>query len=144
MSSRIVADRLYALSLRPQELALYGNAARVTTRYAPMCDDPALPAAIHFALLVLEIHVAVPAEDPALPAGELEVLRAGWELELACDPPVAAADRVEGADEVGFALSRIAQAVNRLAQDAGIEPPLPPDACDRIAMDDRLARARGA
>ena len=62
-SARIVADRLYGIQLRPQELALYGEQVRIDLRYAPVFEDPDEVTATHYKLLVCEISAELPADD---------------------------------------------------------------------------------
>lgn len=125
-----VADRLYGIMLRPQEMALYGDRLRISLHYAPMCDDPTAPATAHFTLLVLEGVVAVPdeaAEFGELAGQELQVLKVGWELELSTAESVAPQAMTEHPEEVPRLLDRIADTVNELARRAGLEAPFGPD-----------------
>ncbi len=78
MTARIVADRLYGIQLRPQELALYGEQVRIDLRYAPVFEDPDEVTATHYKLLVCEISAELPADDALRrPAGQLNVAAAG-------------------------------------------------------------------
>ncbi len=142
MPIRIVADRLYGLTIRPQELALYGAQARCVLRSAVMAEDPAQPAAQHHRLVVLEVDVLIPATD-ALHADSpvLQVLKVGWELDLAADPPVPADLLPESPDEARFALERLAASVNRVCAEAGQPPALEPALVDEILM---AYRTRGS
>ncbi len=93
MQPTIVADRLYGISLRPHELALHGERVSFSVRYGTIGDD--IPATTHFRLLVLEIHATVELEDGA-PPQRLELLRCGWELELATPAPCRSGGRAAG------------------------------------------------
>ncbi len=141
MPVRIVADRLYALTFRPQELALYGAHARCTLSYDAMAEDPAAVTAAHFKLLVLEIACAIPPEPGAsLPAqgqAEIDVLKAGWELELHADPPCRAEDLPETPEELRLLLTRIADTIAPLAQRAGIDPPVTPELIQQLLLERR-------
>jgi len=125
-----VADRLYGITMRPQELALYGDRLRISLSYAPMFDEPGEPATTHFTLLVLEGVVVVP--EDAVELGDLAgttlpVLKVGWELELSTPEPVLPTDLHEDPGEVPRLLERIADTVNELARRAGLEAPFGPD-----------------
>ncbi|MFM2092622.1 MAG: hypothetical protein RLZZ127_3111 [Planctomycetota bacterium] len=139
MPTRIVGDRLYGLTIRPQELAFYGAAVRCALRTALMAEDAAVAAERHHRLVVLEVEALVPEED-ALHAESpvIQVLKVGWELELAVDPPQPAAALAEDPAEVRHALERIAASVNRLSQEAGQGEVLGPDLRDRILMEYRI------
>jgi hypothetical protein len=142
MPNRILADRLYGLTIRPQELAFYGAQARCTLRSAVMAEDPAAPAAVHHRLVVLEVDVLVPETD-ALHADTpvLQVLKVGWELDLAVEPPVPAAALGEDPGEARLALDRLAACVNRVCADAGQAAVLTPDLLDEVLM---AYRTRGS
>ena len=105
MNVSIITDRLYSISLRPHELAELGGDVRVSLRYAPVADDDA-PATRHFKLLVLELTAATHDADGA--EIDLQLLKCGWELELASDVPCAPSALPELAGEVMLLLSRIA------------------------------------
>jgi hypothetical protein len=129
-----IADRLYGISLKPQELALYGDNLRISLSYAPMFDDEDAAVREHFKLLVLEGLVVFP-EDPELGdlAGrEIQVLKIGWELELETSDPVSPVDLEEGPEEVPRLISRIADTVNELARRAGLEAPFGPEVVDGL------------
>ena len=123
MRATCTADRLYALSIRPQEWDGLREHARLALRWGPLADDPAAPARRHWFLLVVECRVTLPAGDPLAaqhPDG-LEVLRCGWEaeLELPVDLPATAID--EDPELVRTLLGRIAETVNGVAVKAGAE-----------------------
>ncbi len=125
-----VADRLYGITLRPQEMALYGDRLRISLHYAPMVDEPAEPTTVHFTLLVLEGVVVLPddaAEFGEMAGSELNVLKIGWELEMSTPEPVRSQDLAEEPEEVPRLLGRIADTVNELARRAGLEAPFGPD-----------------
>lgn len=124
MRATLAADRLYALSIRPQEWDGLRDRAELGLRWGPLADDPAVPARRHWFLLVLEVRVRLPAEDPLAaqhPDG-LEVLRCGWEaeLELPVDLPAAAIDRAD--EMVGGLMAKALELVNAVAGRAGAEP----------------------
>lgn len=130
---RIVGDRLYGISMRPHELALYGDRVAFQLRYSPIFDDPDEEATTHFKLLVLEVGCELP-PDSELGVGErrLELVKCGWELEVATDHPCATARLPERPDEVPLLLGRVAETVNELARRAGLEAPLGPEVTDRL------------
>jgi hypothetical protein len=134
---RIVADRLYGLTIRPQELGLYGDRVRFSLRYAPMFDDAAEITATHFKLLVLEVDAEMPAEAATRPGQRLDLLKIGWELELASDPPCAVGTLPELAEEMKRLLDRVADTVNELARRAGLEAPFTPEVMERLLSDYR-------
>ena len=121
MRATLVADRLYALSIRPQEWDGLREHAQLALRWGPLADDPAAPARRHWYLLVVECRVMLPAGDPLAaqhPDG-MEVLRCGWEaeLEVPIDLPATAID----ADPqlIRALLGKIAETVNHVAERAG-------------------------
>lgn len=122
-------DRLYGITMRPQELALYGEKVHFGLRYSPIADRPDELAEHHFKLLVLEVHAELPSED-ALAHGKprrLQLLKCGWEAELTTSAPVRTDQVTELDEEVPRLLGRIADTVNELARRAGLEAPLGPD-----------------
>ena len=128
-TSTIAGDRLYGISMRPQELAIYGEAVSFALRYGPVVDDASAEATQHFKLLVLEIHADL-RQDDALAHGKprkLQLLKCGWELELRTVTACRTDSLVERDDEVPRLLTRIADTVNDLARRAGLEAPLGPD-----------------
>jgi hypothetical protein len=139
MRASLAADRLYALSLRPQEWDGLREHAELALRWGPVADDPEAPAARHWFLLVVEARVRLPAGDPLAathPQG-LEVMRCGWEAELALPVALPAAGVDDDPALVGALLGKAADAVNDLAARAGLEPLLTP------AMQTALLADRG-
>jgi hypothetical protein len=125
----IVGDRLYGISLRPQELAIYGDAVSFALRYGPVVDDPSAELNQHFKLLVLEIQADLK-QDDALAHGKprkLQLLKCGWELELNTVAACRTVALSEQETEVPRLLERIADTVNELARRAGLEAPLGPE-----------------
>ncbi len=125
----MIADRLYGITMKPQELSVYGDSLTVSLSYAPMYEDPTAVADTHFKLLVLEASVEVPEDDNLgdISGSELEVLKIGWELEVTADPACSVADLVESDEEMPRLLDRVADTVNELARRAGLEAPFGPD-----------------
>ncbi len=122
MRAALAADRLYALSIRPQEWDGLREHARLAMRWGPLADDPATPARRHWFLLVVECRVILPVGDPLAtqhPDG-MEVLRCGWEaeLEVPVDLPGTAVEAEDGV--VDGLLRKIAGAVNDVAGRAGV------------------------
>ncbi len=125
----LAGDRLYGISLRPQELAIYGEAVSFALRYGPVVDDPSAELTQHFKLLVLEVHADLN-QDDALAHGKprkLQLLKCGWELELTTEKACRTDALSERDDEVPRLLAHIADTVNDLARRAGLEAPLGPD-----------------
>jgi hypothetical protein len=122
----ISGDRLYGITMRPQELALYGERVSCEVRYSPIVDDEAAANERHFKLLVLEIEVAL-AGAAGMPERRLQLLKCGWELELTSATPCRVAELAELEEEVPLLLARIADTVNELARRAGLEAPLGPE-----------------
>jgi hypothetical protein len=123
---QISGDRLYGITMRPQELALYGERVSCEVRYSPIVDDEAVAAERHYKLLVLEIEVEL-APAGAGPARRLQLLKCGWELELTSASPCRVAELAELEEEVPLLLARIADTVNELARRAELEAPLGPE-----------------
>jgi hypothetical protein len=142
MIPAIVDDRLYGLSIRPQELALYGEQVAVSLRYSPIFDDQAETCERHFKLLVLEITAELPADDALLHAanGPLQLVKCGWELELSSPQPCLVGSLEELPEEVPRFLERIAETINDLARRARIDPPLGPELVTTLMYDYRLRR----
>jgi hypothetical protein len=135
----IAGDRLYGISLRPQELAIYGEAVSFSLRYGPVVEDPSAESRQHFKLLVLEVHADLK-QDDALAHGKprkLQLLKCGWELELTTVEACRTDALAERDEEAPLLLGRIADTVNDLARRAGLEAPLGPD-----LVDDLLTRYR--
>ena len=130
-AAAISGDRLYGISMRPQELALYGERVSCEVRYSAIADDEAATAERHYKLLVLEIAANANAPGapgaPGAPVRRLQLLKCGWELELTSSAPCRTAELAELADEVPLLLARIADTVNELARRAGLEAPLGPE-----------------
>lgn len=129
ITSTIAGDRLYGISLRPQELAIYGEAVSFSLRYGPVVEDPSAELTQHFKLLVLEVHADLK-QDDALAHGKprkLQLLKCGWEIELTTTSPCRTDALSERDDEVPTLLARIADTINDLARRAGLEAPLGPD-----------------
>ena len=124
----LTSDRLYGVSYRPQELALYGEKVRFQLRSAAMFDDPEEITDTHFRLLVLEIHADLPADDElGRQGGSLQLLKIGWEATLSTATPQRVGTVGEVPGEVARLLDRIADTVNDLARRAGLEAPLGPE-----------------
>mgnify|MGYP000131121494 CR=1 FL=1 len=138
----IVADRLYGIQLRPQELALYGEQVRIDLRYAPVFEDPDEVTATHYKVLVCEISAELPLDDALRrPAGQrLLLLKCGWELELTSADECRVGTLPEAPDEMKLLLDRVADTVNDLARRARLEAPLGPEVIERLLADYR-ARA---
>lgn len=131
MPPTISADRLYGISMRPHELAHYGEAVTFSLRYGSIFDDPAEETSAHFTLLVLEIHAA----EGTGPEGQrLELLRCGWEMERTTVLPCRVDSVPELPSEVPLLLSRVADTVNELARRAGLEAPLGSTVIDRLLL----------
>lgn len=131
---RITGDRLYGISIRPQELAVYGEQVRFELRYAPIFDREDEALSEHFKLMVLEVSCEVPPDDElALPSRQLELVKCGWELSLETDRPWPSNDLplIEG--EIRYVLDRIADTVNELARRGGLEIPMGREVVDDIA-----------
>ncbi len=140
-SPQIVADRLYGITMRPHELALYGEKVRFSLRYSPMFDDPEAMATQHFKLLVFEIDADLsPADAQARGVETLDLVKCGWELELSTREAIGVATLPEAPGEMPRLLERIADTVNELARRAGLEAPLGPTLVERLLAD---YRARG-
>jgi hypothetical protein len=125
----IAGDRLYGISLRPQELAIYGTSVSFSLRYGPIVDDPSAELLQHFKLLVLEIHAELGSDD-ALAHGKprrLQLLKCGWEIELATASACRTDSLEERPEEVPLLLDRVADTVNELARRAALEAPLGPE-----------------
>jgi len=138
-AANIVADRLYGIQLRPQELALYGDKVRIDLRYAPVFEDPDEETATHYKLLVCEISAELPADDALRrPAGQrLLLLKCGWELEFATDAPCRVGSLPETPAEMKLLLDRVADTVNELARRARLEAPLGPEVVEGLLADYR-------
>lgn len=129
VTTTIAGDRLYGISLRPQELAIYGEAVSFSLRYGPVVENPSAETTQHFKLLVLEVHADLK-QDDALAHGKprkLQLLKCGWEIEITTDQACRTDAIGERDDEVPLLLGRIADTVNELARRAGLEAPLGPD-----------------
>jgi hypothetical protein len=122
----ISGDRLYGITMRPQELALYGERISCEVRYSGIVDDEAVASSRHYKLLVLEIEVSLPGATGASPR-RLQLLKCGWELELTSASSCRVDELSELDEEVPLLLARIADTVNELARRAGLEAPLGPE-----------------
>ena len=140
---RIVADRLYGITMRPQELGLYGDSVRFALRYSAMFDDPAEITVNHFKLLVLEVDAEVPTTAEVRAGQRLDLLKIGWELELACDVPCVVGSLPEQPEEMKRLLDRIADTVNELARRSGLEAPFTPEVMERLLKDYRISGKPG-
>jgi hypothetical protein len=141
-----INDRLYGISMRPQELAVYGESVSFSLRYGPVMDDAAAAVKQHFKLLVLEIHADLPGND-ALAQGKprrLQLLKCGWELELSTADNVRTDELEEGSNEVPRLLAKVADTVNELARRAGLEAPLGPDVVTDLVNQYQLGLANRA
>jgi hypothetical protein len=141
MNPRQVADRLYGITLRPQELALYGQRVAFDLRYAPMAEPGDPPATAHFRLMVLEVVARLDPDDELARQGQdtLLVAKCGWELELATDQPCATVALAEAPGEAPLLLGRIADTINDLARRAGVAPPLGPEVVTGLLLRYRTA-----
>lgn len=123
MRARLAADRLYALSLRPQEWDANRERASLTLRYGPLAEgDDATTR--HWALLLVEVRVRLAPGDQLAaenPDG-IEVLRLGWEAELELPVALPPAALEEDPGEVPALLAKAAALVNDCAARAGVEP----------------------
>jgi hypothetical protein len=122
MRATLAADRLYALSIRPQEWDGLREHAELAWRWSPLADDREAPATRHWFLLVLECRVRPPQGDPLAEgnAQGLEVLRCGWEVEL--EVPVALPPAAIDEDRALIAalFAKIAETVNLVGERAGV------------------------
>jgi hypothetical protein len=136
MQSRLVADRLYGITLKPQELALYGGKVLFDLRFAPMAEERDEPATSHFKLMVLEVVAQLDPADELARQGHARLLvaKCGWELEFATDQPCRTLDLPEAPQEAALALERIADTINDLARRAGIGQPLGPDVVTQLLL----------
>ena len=131
---QIVSDVLYGINIRPQELSMYKEYAQFKLRYSPIFDNPELEATEHFKLMVVEITCQLP---PDISIGrekgqDLELLRCGWQLEMHTALPCRVDEVPELPEEVPMILEHMASTVNRLAEDAQIDPPMPAEAIERL------------
>jgi hypothetical protein len=127
---RIVGDRLYALSIRPQEWAAYGGRVAVDVRYAPMIDVGDPPTTEHWRVAVVDIQVRLPA-DGDQPERDLDLLKIGWEVALATDAAMPSS-RVPVADgEIDRVVTAIGRTIADVAERAGVG----------VLWDDQLAAA---
>ena len=131
---QIVSDALYGINIRPQELDLYKEYAQFNLRYSPIFDDPSEESTEHYKLLVIEITCQLPPdiEIGRSKARDLDLLRCGWQLQLQSPEPIRVDAIGEDAEELPFLLEKVAQTVKRLAEDAGIDDPIPAEAQARL------------
>lgn len=141
MSATVIdSDRLYGITYRPQELALYGEKVRFHLRAAAVYDDPEEVTDTHYRVLVLEIHADLPQDDElGRQAGSLQLLKIGWELTLKTAAPQRVGTVPEVVGEAGRLLDRIADTVNDLARRAGLEAPLGPEVITHLLTQYRFA-----
>jgi hypothetical protein len=134
MRATLAADRLYALSIRPQEWDGLREHAELAWRWGPLADDREAPATRHWFLLVLECRVRPPAGDPLAEGNGdgLEVLRCGWEAEL--DLPVALPPAAidEDSTQIAALLAKVAETVNTIGRQAGVGELLTSAMCERL------------
>ncbi len=123
MRASLAADRLYALSIRPQEWDGLREHAQLALRWEPLADDAEIPAKRHWFLLVVEGRVRLPVGDPLATqhAEGLEVLRCGWEAELELPVELPAAGIDADPELIAGLLRKIAETVNGVAERAGAE-----------------------
>jgi hypothetical protein len=134
---RLGDDLLYGITLRPQELALYGERVRFHLRYAPICELDSPAALEHHKILVLEIVCELP-PDPQLgrlAVQELELLKCGWQLQVLHQPACRPQELPELPEEVPRLLDRIRETVNELGRRAGLAELLKAVAVQRLASD---------
>ncbi len=138
VTARIVADRLYGITMRPQELAMYGEHVDFDLRYTAIFDDAEEVTTTHFSLLVLEASAVVALEAAALAAAAPDELpdatkkrvllvKCGWELERETSAPMRVGTLPEAVEELPRLLERIADTVNELARRAKLEAPFGPE-----------------
>ena len=140
----IVADRLYSLTFRPQELAMYGENVRFHLRCAPIYDDPSEITDAHYRSAVLEISADLPA-DPELgrAAGPILLLKIGWEIVVATATPQQVGTVSEAPGEPERLLNAIADTVNDLSRRAGLDAPLGPEVVTHLLTSYRLEGVGG-
>ena len=131
---QIVSDALYGINIRPQELDLYKEYAQFNLRYSPIFDDPSTETDEHFKLLVIEITCQLPPdiELGRSKAQDLDLLRCGWQLQLKTPQPIRVDAIAEMEEELPMLLKKVAVTVKRLADDAGIDDPMPEEAQQRL------------
>jgi hypothetical protein len=106
-------------------------------------DDAGTEVTQHYKLLVLEIHADLPDSD-ALAHGKprrLQLLKCGWELELATSEACRTETLLETNEEVPRLLDKVADTVNDLARRAGLEAPLGPDVISDLVSQYKLGLA---
>ena len=135
----IVADRLYSLTYRPQELAMYGENVRFHLRCAPIFDDPGEITDTHCRSCVLEISADLPA-DPEIgrAAGPILLLKIGWEIVVTTAGPQQVGTVSEAPGEAERLLNAIADTVNDLSRRAGLDAPLGPEVVTHLLTSYRL------
>jgi hypothetical protein len=135
----IVADRLYSLTYRPQELALYGENVRFHLRCAPIFEDPAEVTDTHYRSCVLEISADLPADpDLGRAAGPILLLKIGWEIVVTTAAVVQVGTVPEAPGEAERMLNAIAETVNDLSRRAGLDAPLGPEVVTQLLTSYRL------
>jgi hypothetical protein len=134
MRATLAADRLYALSIRPQEWDGLREHAELAWRWGPLADDREAPATRHWFLLVLECRVRPPAGDPLAEGNSqgLEVLRCGWEAELELPVALPPAGIDEDRTLIAALFAKIAETVNSVGGRAGVGELLTAAMCQKL------------
>ncbi len=144
----IAGDRLYSLTFRPHELALFGQSVAIDLRYAPMIEPGDPPSASHVRVAVLDISTQIPAVElgggPEDPPRILDLLKIGWELELTCREPLRSGEVGPVPGEEARVVDAIAETVNGLAARAGIAAPIDADLRAELIRQCVLAPPPGA
>lgn len=113
---------------------MYADQARFNLRYAPIFDEAEAESTQHFKLMVVEITCQLP-PDPSIGrarALDFELLRCGWQLELKTAEPCRVDAVPELDEEVPLLLGRMAACVNRLADEARVDAPMPVDTINHL------------
>ncbi|MBA3710079.1 MAG: hypothetical protein H0W83_14815 [Planctomycetes bacterium] len=135
----IVADRLYGISMRPQELALYGEKVAFDLRYSPIYEQDDEVTDTHFKLLVFEISADLPADDElGKQTKRIQLVKCGWELELKTTAPCRVGSLEELPEEMPRLLGKVAETINELARRARLEAPIGPELVTTLLHQYRL------